>query len=360
MPNTVTPCTFIVLYAEGEHGSQVLLVKRQLINRWVGGRSGGPVIPQWAGQWGVVAAQPDTVQPIDKTAYAAFLAQTGINLNDPLAAKKYQIIATEAKTLQDANYNPVPVFYVACEADGLQGLQTDVQANIEGMKIQDGVLDTTAVKGVSEAETLIGPVPPPPDGWKPYVISQYYGGNPPHLNPPIDTQTKIITERSGKAPVGFRVAIENMPAGESPKNGGTSVKSTVQLINATPGEIRLSASIAATSDWASTTNRPDVNLASVSLEGMGSHTAVEEVSPGATSAVYTLTMDVPLPDGSGRESFYFRVDQTQAKTGTPDMQNATELPTGGDYVGPWGVLQVAGTIQDGLPGLQIYIVTPGG
>jgi hypothetical protein len=73
------------------------------------GRSSNPEIPQWAGQWGVICARPEALQPIDKTAYAALFAQTGINLNDPLVAEKYQIKTIQPQTLQDVNYNPVPV-----------------------------------------------------------------------------------------------------------------------------------------------------------------------------------------------------------------------------------------------------------
>ncbi len=359
MPNTATPFTYICFSSEGKQEAEVLLVKRLLIQKWAGGRPSDPTIPQWAGQWGVVCAPQGKSQQIAETAYAAFLAQTGIDLNDPLVTEKYQIKTNEPKTLQDANYNPVPVLYIVCQANGMQALQADVQGNIAARKVQDGVLESAVVKRISEAKTLLGPLPPPPKGWQPYVIEHYYGGNPPKLNPPIDAQTKTMRERSGKEPVGFRLVIGNLPMAESPSTGGKPVKSTVQLINTTPGSIGLSAAIASAADWASESQRPDVNLAKVDLAGFTDTTVQEEVSDMATSAVYTVTVDVPLPSGDGREQFHFRVDQSQANTATPDLEKATELPTGGDYIGPWGVLQVAGTTKDDLPGLTLYIVTPG-
>lgn len=365
MPKTATPYTYVCCSSEGTHGTELLLVKRLLIQKWAGGRSSDPVIPQWAGQWGFICAPQVESQPIADTAYAAFLAQTGLDLKDPLVTKKYQIGTIKAETLQDADYNPVQVLYLVCQGSGMQALQTDIQGNIEARKIQDGVLETTAVKRISEANTLIGPVPPPPDGWKPFVIDRYYGGNPPKLNPPIDTQTEIMTERSGQKPVGFQLVIENLPTSESPPSPppspvATPVKSTVQLINTTPGSIGLSAAITSASDWASESQRPDVNLAKVDLAGFADTTVQEDYSSTATTAQYTVTVEVPLPSGDGRERFYFRVDQTQATTATPDLEKATELPTGGDYIGAWGVLQVAGTTKDGLPGLTLYIITPGG
>ena len=365
MPKTATPYTYVCCSSEGTLGTELLLVKRQLIQKWAGGRSSDPVIPQWAGQWGFICAPQVESQPIAETAYAAFLAQTGLDLKDPLVTKKYQIGTIKAKTLQDADYNPVQVLYLVCQGSGMQALQTDIQGNIEAHKIQDGVLKTTEVKRISEAETLIGPVSPPRSGWETFVINNYYGGEPPMVNPPIETQTKLMTEYSGNKPVGFQLVIKNLPSSESPPSPspgpvGTPVKSTVQLINTTPGPISLSAAVTSASDWASESQRPDVNLAKVDLAGFAATTLQEDYSSAAASAVYTVSVDVPLSSGDGRERFHFRMDQTQATTATPDLEKATELPTGGEYTGPWGVLQVVGTTKDSLPGLTLYIVTPGG
>ena len=143
MPKTATPHTFVCCSSEGALGTELLLVKRLLIQKWAGGRSSDPVIPQWAGQWGFVCAPQVASQPIADTAYAAFLAQTGIDLKDPLVTKKYQIGTIKPMTLQDVDYNPVQVLYLVCQGSGMQALQTDIQGNIEARKIQDGVLETT-------------------------------------------------------------------------------------------------------------------------------------------------------------------------------------------------------------------------
>jgi hypothetical protein len=211
MPNTAIPYIYICIATQGEHGAELLLVKRCLIQKWMDGGPSHPSIPHWAGQWGVISALPERSQPIETSAYTAFFAQTGINLSDPPVAGKYRITAAETKTLQDAGYNPIPVFYLACQADGMRDLQTDIQHNIDARKVQNGVLLSAEVRRISEAKTLIGPVPPPPKGWKSYVIANYYGGNPPRLNPPIDTQTKTMTARSAEPPTGFSLVIDNFP-----------------------------------------------------------------------------------------------------------------------------------------------------
>ncbi|MCK9397135.1 MAG: hypothetical protein M0Q44_16285 [Methylobacter sp.] len=212
-----TPFTFTLCYAAGNSGTVLLLVRRQLIQKWVDGLSVRGIIPSWAGQWGIVADRPQKLQPIEQTAYAAFLAQTGINLGDTVTARRYGVIGTETKNLQDNAYNPVPVFYVIFTPDGLKSLSADIQANLEAQQIRNGVLQTVSIKPVTEAKSLLGPVSPPPDGWKAYLIQNYYGGKAPgQLNTDIDQLTAQLTERSAEPATSFRLAIENTPASIQP------------------------------------------------------------------------------------------------------------------------------------------------
>ena len=236
MPESKYPYTYLAFVTPDEHEGELLLVKRQLIQKWTGGRPCNPIIPPWAGQWGLICARAQAPQPIARTAYEAMLAQTGIQLDDPLAAQRYHIIATATRTLQDAAYNPIPVLYVICQADGLRALQTDVQSNIENLKVDDGVLEDTALKRLSEAQTLLGPVAPPPGGWQPYIIAHYYDGTPPRLNPPIDAQTQSLTARSAKPPVGFQLVLDHPPDGHAappspPLPPSTSIATTVTIVN---------------------------------------------------------------------------------------------------------------------------------
>ncbi|MDJ0892478.1 MAG: hypothetical protein QNK18_14970 [Gammaproteobacteria bacterium] len=368
MASTAVPYTYVVLHTKGEHGAEVLVVKRRLIQRWTDGRPSNPVIPQWAGQWGVICAQAEKPEPTQEIAYAAFLAQTGVNLSDSTVAKKYQITATEAKTLQDADYNPVPVFYIACQPTGMQALRKYIQSNIEAQEIQNGVLETTAVKRVSEAETLIGPVAPPPRGWKKFVIAHYYGGKPPPLNPPIDAQTSLMAARSAKPPTGFGVAIKNIPQGDvTPQPPvGTPILTTVTIVNTTPADLWLSATVASEGDWGSTVNRPDANIGrgargTPTLAGFARLMANEEILSTAKSACYTVRVGLQAPyDAPDRTAISFVVDQTEARLGDASESSTRSLDVQGDSTGTWAVFQVGESTTTEVRGLSLYLLTPHG
>jgi hypothetical protein len=212
MPTSATPYTFILCLTESEHDTNLLLVQRVFIQKRVDGRAVPGVIPHWAGQWGVITASPTQSQPIITTAYDTFLSQTGLNLADRDAAKPYEILRTETKTLQDSDYNPVPVLYVRCTPRGLEALTKAVQANIEAGKPRDGVLEMVAIKRLPEATTLLKPVLRPKTGWKQYLTDNYYGGKPPgSLNLDIGTLTQRLTTYSTEPPTAFSVVIENIP-----------------------------------------------------------------------------------------------------------------------------------------------------
>ena len=212
MATSATANTFILCLTEGEHDTNLLLVRRVLVQKRVDGRAVQGVIPHWAGQWGVITASPTQSQPIIATAYDTFLSQTSLNLADPVAAKPYEILGTETKTLQDSDYNPVPVLYVICAPRGLAALTADVQANIEARKPRDGVLEMAAIKRLPEATTLLEPVLPPTTGWKQYLIANYYGGKAPGpLNLDIGTLTERLTTYSAEPPTAFSVVIKNVP-----------------------------------------------------------------------------------------------------------------------------------------------------
>lgn len=212
-----SPYIFTLCYAAGDPGTELLLVRRQLLQKWADNRPLRGIIPAWAGQWGVVADRPPQLQPVGPTAYAAFRAQTGISLDDPAMAQRYGVIGSESKNLQDSAYNPVPVLYVQLTLEGLKSLSGDAQANLAAQQIRDGVLQTLAIKRLAEASALLGPVSPPPEGWRAYLVQNYYGGKPPgQLNTEIDQLTSQLTRSSAEAASGLRLAIANIPAAIQP------------------------------------------------------------------------------------------------------------------------------------------------
>jgi len=373
VPSSATPYTYLCVANPDEAGTELLLVKRRLIQTWTGGRSGQPVIPEWAGQWGVVCAQPQGPEPIANTAYAAFRAQTGVALNDPTVSARYAIAATETRTLQDADYNPVSVLYVICSAEGLRVLQGDIQANIASQRVEDGVLEAVAVKRLAEAESLIRAVAPPADGWWSFVIAHCFGGNPPRLNPPIETQTRVMAERGGRQPVGFRLVVAAIPKTQPipPQPPppvpppGKPVPTTVTLVNTTPARLWLSASIDSPADWGSRVNRPDVNLGKGSfdqptLASFASLTAEEDILDSAGSARYRVRVGIDAPSDGAVDWFSFTVDQTLARTGETANGGSLDLEVHGSASGTWVVSQTGESTATGMRGLTLYLLTPHG
>ncbi len=211
------PYVFILCYAAGDSGADLVLVRRQLLVKWADGRPIRGVIPSWAGQWGVFADRPRQSKMVEQAAYAAFLAQTGINLADSPTAQRYGFIGNEVKNLQDSGYNPVPVLCAAFTPPGLRALLGDIQANIAARKIADGVVLEAEIKRQAEASALIGPVKQPPEGWRSYLVQNYYDGKPPgQLNTEIDALTAEMALRATEPSPGFDLAIENTPKSVAP------------------------------------------------------------------------------------------------------------------------------------------------
>lgn len=320
------PNDYLLCYAQGDTEPTLLLVKRQFIQTRVAGQTVQGIIPDWAGQWGFCVGQAGQGKSLAQGAYAVFNAQTGIDLADPQAAQAYGVKSASAQNLQDTNYNPVPVLYVECSAPGLASLIQAVQAKLQANAPADGVLQAAEAKRLSEAKNLVGPVLPPPDGWRNYLVQNYYGGKAPgQLNTEIDTLTTAIAKSTAQLPTGFLIALDNVPKTGStptppqppqpPQPTGTPVETYATIANNNPYPIRISATVASPGDWASTTNRPDKTLAG-EIAAFGSVTGRADLSSTAVSAKVTLEVTAD----SKPETFMFGYDQ---KAALSTIKNAT-------------------------------------
>lgn len=321
------PNDYLLCHAQGDTEPVLLLVRRQFIQTRVAGQTVPGVIPDWAGQWGFCVGQPGQGKSLEQGAYAVFNAQTGIDLADPQTAQAYGVKSASAQNLEDANYNPVPVLYVECSAQGLASLVQAVQAKLRANVPGDGVLQVAEAKRLSEAKNLIGPVLPPPDGWRNYLVQNYYGGKAPgQLNTEIDTLTTAIAARSGQLPTGFLIALDSVPKSGStptppqpPQPLGTAIETYTTVVNNNPYPIRIGATVANPSDWASTANRPDKTLAGAEIAAFGSVTGRADLSSTATSAKVTLEVTAD----SKPETFSFGYDQKTALSTTKEATLGT-------------------------------------
>lgn len=324
------PNDYLLCYAQGDAEPTLLLVRRQFIQTRVAGQTVPGIIPDWAGQWGCCVGLPGQGKSLEQGAYAVFNAQTGIDLAAPQAAQTYGVKSASAQNLQDTNYNPVPVLYVECSAQGLASLVQAVQAKLQANAPADGVLQAAEAKRLSEARNLIGPVLPPPDGWRNYLVQNYYGGKAPgQLNTEIDTLTTAIAARSGQLPTGFLIALDGIPKSSAPPSppspptppqpSGTPVETYTTIINNNPYPIRIGATVANPGDWASPTNRPDKTLAGAEIAAFGSVTGRADLSSTAISAKVTLEVTADCKP----ETFSFGYDQKAALSTIKDATLGT-------------------------------------
>jgi 8-oxo-dGTP pyrophosphatase MutT (NUDIX family) len=371
------PYAFVLPYAREEDTAKVLLGERQMIQRRVAGQEVRGIIPDWAGQWVIIGGQGKSGEAPHETAQRTLREQTGINLADDRLVKTYGVVKQQLVSLKDTSYNSFYVLYLTFTAGDLDAFKNVIVSalhNIPSTALWDGVLQAAEVYRQPSALTQVGPVNPPKDGWRNYLVRNYYGGtNPGPFNLEIGELTNLLTQRSAQDATWFTIGINNLPKSDAPlPPSGTVVTTAVSLVNTTPADLWLSATIASESDWGSTVNRPDVNIgggttSAPTLAAFGSLMAIEDILSTATSARYTITVTFEVPIETGvpgvvSSSFSFEVNQTEARSGEATEASTRNLNIQGDPSGIWAVRQVGESppTRVGMRGLTLYLFTPNG
>jgi hypothetical protein len=206
-----------------EERVEVLLVKRHLIQTRVDGRSHRSIIPNWAGQWGVIAARPLVSQSMEQTVQGAVLAQTGVDLSDPASAERYRIIGAQPHTLTDANNKTFAALFLTFLPEGLQAFAADAADRIGAGKVRDGVIDRLEIEPVAQALALLGPCAQPPEGWAGFVSSNRLRNREPgSLRSEGSMLISQLVGRSAMAPAAARLAVQTLAGCVEPKNTGAS------------------------------------------------------------------------------------------------------------------------------------------
>jgi hypothetical protein len=190
---------------------EVLLVKRHLIQTQLNGRAQNGVIPNWAGQWGVIAARPLVTQTVEQTVQGAVLAQTGIDLSDPASAARYQIVGAEQHTLTETENNPVDVLFLTFLPEGLKTFAADAAGHVAAGKVRDGAIETLEIMPVSRALTLIGPCSEPAEGWAGVIsTSRPRSRSLVPLGSGNSVLARQLAERATMAPSAARLALHTL------------------------------------------------------------------------------------------------------------------------------------------------------
>jgi 8-oxo-dGTP pyrophosphatase MutT (NUDIX family) len=367
------PYAFVLPYAREGDTATVLLGQRQMIQRRVAGQEVRGIIPNWAGQWVMIGGQGKSGETPQETAQRTFREQTGINLADDQVVRTYGGIKQQLVTLKDASYNSFNVLYLVFSVRDLDTFKSVIVSalhNTPATGLWDGVLQAAEVYRLPAALTQVGPVKAPKDGWRNYLVRNYYGGTEPGpFNLEIGDLTNLLTQRSVQDATWFTIGINNLPTADGPlPPSGSVVTTMVTIVNTTPGDLWLSATIASANDWGSTVNRPDVNIGrgttgTPTLAAFGSLTASEDIVSTATSARYTITVTFEVLTETGRQptSFSFEVNQTEARSGEAAEASTRNLNIQGDTSGTWAVSQVGESppTATGTRGLTLYLLTQG-
>lgn len=207
--------SFVLPFALGEDGAHVLLGERTLIQTKFAGRTNRTpnpltdLVPEWAGQWTLIGGPVNTGETAQKAAVRHFQAQAGLDLSDPAVQTNFLLGNQGMVTAKTADYQPLNVLCVFTTLGGLDLLNTTLGDTIGTSQCTDGVLSKAACFPVVSARQKLGALAPPPDGWRTYVVQEYYGGKPPgQLNTDIDVITRTLTERSAQADTLFAAALD--------------------------------------------------------------------------------------------------------------------------------------------------------
>ncbi|MGD9164287.1 MAG: hypothetical protein PVF13_05960 [Chromatiales bacterium] len=213
MANIASSYIFTLPHTVIQERVEVLLVRRQLIQTLVNGRPHRGVIPNWAGQWGLIAARPLVSQSMEQTVQGAVLAQTGIDLSAPVSAERYRIVGSQPHTLMGRGNKPVAVLFLTFLPEGLRAFAADAAEHIGDGKVHDGVIDTLEIEPVSRALTLIGPREQPPEGWVEFISgARPRGGGLRFLGSGASMLAGQLVERSAMAPKAARLVVDTLVA----------------------------------------------------------------------------------------------------------------------------------------------------
>jgi hypothetical protein len=193
LPIVVVPC------APATPGPRVLLAQRVLLQTWSSGRTQGPTVPAFAGQWGPFFGSPSASGASVQSAVRLFAAQTA----QPLPS------ATKATVQADqSDFAVTEYVIVRMSAAALDQLAAAAAQAIAARTPPQGVLSTVEAMSLPEAVDRLGPAPPPPDGWEAFVIEQAFGGQQPGpLDTEVPTLTAMLTYRTVQTSDTFQQAL---------------------------------------------------------------------------------------------------------------------------------------------------------
>jgi hypothetical protein len=222
---------FALFHTASDAGVHVLSVRRHLVRTRVDGKTTRGDVPNWAGQWGLIAARPLVTQPVEQTVQGAVLAQTGIDLSAADSAERYRVIRTETRTLSVADAGAIEVLLLTCLPEGLDALAADAQTNLDARRVDDGVLAAAEVQPIGTALSRVAPCATPDEGWERFLANHGLAEQGGLLDRLTGGLAQRLAERSAMPPTGAQAALDILAALAIPQVHSDTASARLAALN---------------------------------------------------------------------------------------------------------------------------------
>lgn len=186
----------------------IILGRRQLIQKKENGKLIPGTIPEWAGQWGLIGGLANSGEDPEAAAIRTFKAQTGLDLSDKDVQSNFVLDNQSVVSMETPDYTAFNVLGVFTTQGALSLLQSVIHDTIETEQVSDYTLREVQLVSAKNARKLLGATPAPSNGWRNYLVANYFNGQQPGmLNTDIDILTAQITKNAAQANTFFTTAL---------------------------------------------------------------------------------------------------------------------------------------------------------
>ncbi|TNE61545.1 MAG: hypothetical protein EP335_15405 [Alphaproteobacteria bacterium] len=188
---------FVMPFALDDTTAYILTCKRPFLQKRDKGAPVQGIVPEWAGQWGLVGGQAASGESGPDAATRLFHEQTGLNLSDADVCRNFLLGNMSFLSLETAASEPFTLCCIFTTVGGIRLLESvlhDVKGTVQASN--DLIADVAALP-VLDVVSRAGSAAEPPGGWSKYLVANYFGGKVPgQFNTEIDTMSRQLRQNS--------------------------------------------------------------------------------------------------------------------------------------------------------------------
>ncbi|MFC1672552.1 NUDIX hydrolase [Pseudomonadota bacterium] len=192
----MTGYAFALPFAIENEQSTVLLAERNIIIPNTKAKAPSDIIPQWAGQWSFIGDQVGEGESPEDTAVRALREQVGVDLTDQSVVTNFVLGNRTLVLLKNDQLTPFYVMCIFTTSTALKLLSDACNAAILKGTGTSGLIASTSTFPIDKARLQVGVTAPPANGWRGYLVENYYGGKDTGI---LDTEPDILTSALTKS-----------------------------------------------------------------------------------------------------------------------------------------------------------------